>query len=72
MLPGMDMLLCNMVILPEPLVPQPFTAATVKDEPDEKLLLKLSWILLVPCPLVIVEPEGAIQLYVTPVTMGVV
>ena len=72
MLPGLVVLFFDMVILAGALVPQPFTAFTVKDVPEEKLPLKLSWILLVPCPPVIVEPEGATQLYVTPVTIGVV
>ena len=72
MLPGFDILFFNIIILPEALLPHPLTALTVKEEPEEKLLLKLSWRLLVPCPLVIIEPGGATQLYVTPVTNGVV
>jgi len=63
----------DMVILAEEeLVPQLFTALTARTEPEMKLLVKLNCILSVPCPLAMVEPEGATQLYVTPVTWGVV
>jgi hypothetical protein len=44
------------------LLPQLFTAFTVNDEPEIKLLVKFTSMLLVPCPLEIVAPVGAVQL----------